>query len=274
MERNAGFSPRLEVIAALALLALVALLRSYQLGADPPLGLSISTGEQTDPPQYTLFARNYVQTGDFDPFDDARRAVFLKSSVTALAVAVFSLLGAGLWQAHLVGLLLGLAALVLFWLFMRKVAGPLAGLLFLFLAAFNYNLIFFGRLPFLEQALVFWAFLAAALLAYGRRPAIAAAAGASLALGITSAKRSASSSSFPSPAGSPTRSSSAGGNGGDGCSGWPLLRPVSSSCSPVGTSGCLPPPRRRWPATTASRSWISTGRPRGCSRSTISSSSS
>ncbi|HPC11387.1 MAG TPA: hypothetical protein PK112_04730 [candidate division Zixibacteria bacterium] len=184
MERNAGFSPRLEVIAALALLALVALLRSYQLGADPPLGLSISTGEQTDPPQYTLFARNYVQTGDFDPFDDARRAVFLKSSVTALAVAVFSLLGAGLWQAHLVGLLLGLAALVLFWLFMRKVAGPLAGLLFLFLAAFNYNLIFFGRLPFLEQALVFWAFLAAALLAYGRRPAIAAAAGASLALGI------------------------------------------------------------------------------------------
>lgn len=184
MSRDGSLSPRLELIAALALIVLVVLLRSYQLAADPPLGLSISSGVETDPPQYTLFARNYVQSGDFDPFEDARRTVFQKSSVTALAVGVFTLFGTGLWQSHLVGLLYGIGALILFWLFMRRIAGPLAGLLFLFLVAFNYNLLFFGRLPFLEHALAFWAFLALVLLAYGRRAWIALPAGAALGIGI------------------------------------------------------------------------------------------
>ncbi len=174
----------LELITVAALLSLVALLRLYHIDADPPNGLSVSTGVETDPPQYTIFARNYVQNGVFDPFHDARRSVFLKSSVTALAVGVFGLLGTGLWQSNLVGFLYGFGALVLFWLFLRKVSGPVAGLLFLILISVNYNLVFFGRLPFLEHALAFWAFLSLALLAHVDRPMHAIWAGLALAVGI------------------------------------------------------------------------------------------
>ncbi len=179
-----SLSPVLEVVTALVVLSLVVLLRTYQLGADPPTGLSISSDVETDPPQYTIFARNYIQIDDFDPFDDARRTVFLKSSMTALAVGVFSVLGTGLWQSHLPGIILSIAGLLLFWLFVRRMAGPVAGLLFLFLAALDYNLIFFGRLSFLEHALYFWAFLALAIVTHAKRTWAMFPAGLSLGLGI------------------------------------------------------------------------------------------
>ena len=184
MSGKARISPLLELAAVLSLLLLVAALRLYHLEADPPQNLSISSGVDTDPSQYTVYAKNYVQEGEFDPYHDARRAVFLKSAVNGLAVVVFSVLGTGLWESNLVGFLYGLGALVLFWLFMRKTGGQLAGLLFLFLIAFNYNLIFYGKLPFLEHALAFFAFLAVVLLLHGRSLWVCALAGASLAAGI------------------------------------------------------------------------------------------
>lgn len=182
-ERTA-LSPVLEVVTALVVLSLVVLLRTYQLGADPPTGLSISSDVETDPPQYTIFARNYIQTDDFDPFDDARRTVFLKSSMTALAAGVFAVLGTGLWQSHVPGIIFSVGALVLFWLFVRRMAGPVAGLLFLFLAALDYNLIFFGRLSFLEHALYFWAFLALVIVTHVRWTWLMFIAGLSLGVGV------------------------------------------------------------------------------------------
>jgi len=175
---------KLELITAAALLMLIGMLRVYHLDADPPTGLSISSDVETDPPQYTLFARNYVQSGDFDPFDDVRRTVFLKSAVTAAATVVFGLMGTGLWQSNFVGLLYSLGALFLFWLFLRRVAGPLPGLLFLLLISVNYNLLFYGRLPFLEHALAFFAFLALVLMVYARRRWLFIPAGMALAVGI------------------------------------------------------------------------------------------
>ncbi len=177
-------SLRLELITVAAILSLIAILRLYHLDADPPTGLSVSTGVETDPPQYTVFARNYVQTGEFDPFHDARRSVFLKSSVTGLAVAVFGVLGTGIWQSHFVGFLYGFGALLLFWLFVRRVSGPVAGLLFLLLISVNYNLVFFGRLPFLEHALAFWGFLALVIVSHVERPLHYIWAGLALGIGI------------------------------------------------------------------------------------------
>ncbi len=174
----------MELVTALALLVLVVLLQVYHLDADPPTGLSASSGPETDPPQYTLFAKNFVQTGEFDPFDDARRSVFFKSSVTVLALGIFGLLGTGLWQSNFVGLLYGLGALVCLWLFMRRTVGQLAGLLFLLLVAVNYNLIFYGRLPFLEHAMTFWAFLSVVLIVYGGRSWVAVLAGISFGLAV------------------------------------------------------------------------------------------
>ena len=153
-----------ELIAALVLLSLIATLRFYKLDADPPIGVSVSADVFTDPPQYTLNARNAESLGEYETIEDPRRVVFLKSIVTATATAVFTIFGVGVYQSNLVGLFYSLGSLLLFFLFLWRSTGKLSGLLFLILIAFNYNQIFYGRLPFLEHAMVFYAFLSLVLL--------------------------------------------------------------------------------------------------------------
>ena len=168
------------------LLVLAAILgaRLCRLEADPPADLAVSTSIYTDAPAYTMFARMYVETGQISLFGDHRYPFFIKSTVTAAAIVVFKLFGVGLWQSNLVGVLFSFGALLLMFLFVRRIAGALAGFLFLILIGFNYNLLFFGRMPFLEHAMQFWVTLALVLLAYSRRSWSLVATGASLAVGI------------------------------------------------------------------------------------------
>ncbi|MBU8933576.1 MAG: hypothetical protein KOO62_06180 [candidate division Zixibacteria bacterium] len=175
---------RLELISVLVVISLLVLVRLYHLEADPPSGLSASTDVYTDPAQYTIFARNYIQTGDFDPFDDYRRTIFLKSSVTALAVVVFKIMGVGNWSSNFVGFLYSLGALLLFFLFIRRIAGVVPGLLFLLLAGLNYNLLFYGRLPFLEHSMAFFVFLALVLVTHSQKTVVWLLAGISLGVGL------------------------------------------------------------------------------------------
>ena len=167
-----------------ALLALTLFLRLHDLEADPPENLSESTSVYTDPPQYTLNARYFVEQGSFDPYGDHRYPFFLKSTVTLLAIGVFKLLGVGLWQSNFVGILYAFGAVVLFFLYLRRSAGRLAALIFLLTMSLNYNLIFHDRLPYLEHAMLFWSFLALVLLTYSIRPAGSFLAGVCLATGI------------------------------------------------------------------------------------------
>ncbi len=168
----------------LALLGFLFLVRVMFLGADPPLHLSGSSDVYTDPPQYTLWAKQLVQQGDLNPLGDTRLPFFLKSTVTVLAVAVFKVLGVGFWQSNLVGLLFSFGGLLFFFLFVRRRAGSLAGIFFLGLIAFNYNQIFYGRLPFLEHAMFFFAALALFLLTYFKKRPAYLLAGMSLAVAI------------------------------------------------------------------------------------------
>jgi 4-amino-4-deoxy-L-arabinose transferase-like glycosyltransferase len=169
---------------AAAVILILALIRVYHLDADPPTDLSKSTDVYTDTGQYTLWARMYVQSGAFNPFHDFRFIFFLKSSVTALAVVVYKLFGTGFWQSNLVGLLYAIGALLLFAVFLRKIAGNVTALIFLLFAGLNYNLIFYGKLPFLEHAMAFYGFLALVLLTYGRKWLPFALGGMSLAVAI------------------------------------------------------------------------------------------
>ena len=171
-------------ILVLCLLALILLLRVWNLDADPPLTLSGSTDVYTDPPQYTLFAKMFVQGGDFNPFGDTRLVFFLKSSVTALATVVFKLIGTGIQQSNLVGLVYSYGGLLLFFLFLRKTAGNLAGVIYLILICFNYNQLFYGRLPFLENAMWFFASGALVLITHFRGRWAFLTAGASLAVAV------------------------------------------------------------------------------------------
>ncbi len=177
-------SKKTEFIVLLLILAVIIFLRLNHLDADPPLKVSISTDVYTDPPQYTMFARNYVQTGDFDPLNDPRRIVFMKSMVTLLSVIVFKIIGTSVWSSNFVGFLYAFGSLFLFYLFIRKIAGVIPGLIFLILAGLNYNLMFYGRLPFLEHSLTFFAFIALVLITYSKNNLSWVLAGVSLGVGI------------------------------------------------------------------------------------------
>jgi hypothetical protein len=167
-----------------ALVLLLALLRLYNLDADPPTDLSKSTDVYTDTGQYTLWARMHAQGGEFNPFGDYRFVLFLKSSVTALAVVVYKFLGTGFWQTNLVGVLYAFGALLLFAAFVRKIAGDIAAFIFLLFAGLDYSLVFYGKLPFLENAMAFYGFLALVLATYGRNWVPFVLGGMSLAVAI------------------------------------------------------------------------------------------
>ncbi|MBD3403120.1 hypothetical protein GF420_09520 [candidate division GN15 bacterium] len=159
-------SRRMEALLSGATILLLIVFRSSFLGADPPLELTFSTGIYTDPPQYTLFAKQLVALGELNPFSDPRFVFFINSLVTAVATAVFFLFGIGVTTSHLTGLILSFGALLLMFVTVRRIASPTAAILFLLLAGLNYNLVVFGRFPFLEHAMTVLAFASLAVIVY------------------------------------------------------------------------------------------------------------
>ncbi|MDH3889861.1 MAG: tetratricopeptide repeat protein [candidate division Zixibacteria bacterium] len=173
-----------DTVIALSLLALILGLRLWRLDADPPADVSGSTDIYTDPPQYTLYAANYVEAGEFNPYHDNRYVFFLKSSVTVLATVVFKLVGTGMVESKLVGLIYSFGGLLFFFLFLRRTAGHAAGLIYLALIGLNFSQFFFGRFPFLENAMWFYAALSLLLVTHARNPVGYAAGGAALAVAV------------------------------------------------------------------------------------------
>ncbi|UCE25478.1 MAG: hypothetical protein JSU74_05380 [Candidatus Zixiibacteriota bacterium] len=173
-----------ELAVVLILIGLCFGVRFSNLDADAPTDLSTSTDVYTDPAQYTLFSRLYTQAGDLNPFDDNRFAFFLNSAVTPAAIASFKLFGVSVWSSNLVGLFFSFGALLLFYVFVRRCSGILASVLFLLLIMFNYNQLFYGRVPFLEHVMAFFAFLSLVMLVYSNGRLAAVAAGCSLGAGI------------------------------------------------------------------------------------------
>ncbi len=184
MIKRSPVSGPIEAITAGVLLLLIITLRLSQLDADPPLDLSISTDVYTDPAQYTLFAQNYIDTGEFNPHADYRRTSFINSAITPLALVVFALGGVSTWSSNFVGVLFGLGALLFFYLFLRRTADPVAGIMFLTLIAFDYNLLFYGRLPFLEHAMAFFGLLALLLITHSEKGIMALPAGVALGIAV------------------------------------------------------------------------------------------
>jgi hypothetical protein len=156
-----------EVIGFILLFGVAVFLRLFCLSADPPHGISSSTGIETDPPQYTLCARNAVLIGDDNPYGDNRYVSFHHSLVAYAGQAVLGLLGTGVYQINLVGALLSLLAILAFYFFIRRALGNGTAVLMLFFIAINYLAIFFGRRPFLENGMSLLFILGLLALAYG-----------------------------------------------------------------------------------------------------------
>ncbi len=157
---------RWEIVWFVILFALAVSLRFYHLGADPPQGISFSQDIETDPPQYTMFARNAVLTGDWNPSHDDRYITYEYSLVSALARVVFAVFGVGIYQANLVGVILSLLSILLFYVVVRHSLGSGGALLALFFVGVNYLGIFFGRRPFLETGMNFLFVAGLAAVAY------------------------------------------------------------------------------------------------------------
>jgi hypothetical protein len=156
----------IEISIVVLLLVIIFALRINHLDADPPNDLSISSDVFTDPAQYTLFAKHLILSGELNPFDDNRFLFFIKSSVTALAILLFQLLGVSLFTSNLTGLIYSFGSLFFFYLIVRKSGGITAAIIYLLMISVNYNQIFYGRLPFLEHAMTFYAFLSIVILMY------------------------------------------------------------------------------------------------------------
>jgi hypothetical protein len=160
---------KIETLAFIVVAATSLILRLNHLSADPPIGLSVSQGVYTDPPQYISFARNLVLWGSFNPLHDFRLIFFLKSAVTLVSYLIFKIGGVGYAQANLVGLVFSFPTIILFYFAVRKAAGNLAALFFLIFISLDYNQMFFGRLSFLENSMNFFAVLSFAVLIYSTR---------------------------------------------------------------------------------------------------------
>ncbi len=146
--------------AILALLAVSLWLRLSDLDADPPLyfdgsGQSLST----DPYQYTYHARNKILFDDWDPLQEKSWKIFQYSLVSGLSYLIFLISGVSRANANLTGLLLSVTAILLFTLALRKIVSRTSILAILFLLLCNQVLFVYGRLPYLENGLLFWSAL-------------------------------------------------------------------------------------------------------------------
>ena len=142
-------------IVLFALAAVLLILRFVRLGIDPPYFFAgFTQAHLTDPYHLTLFARNAVLFDDWNPFDYHRWDVFKYSLVSGMSYIMFLLFGVSRITANLVGLLLNITGLTFFVLGFRKYRSLKEILLMSVFLLASSMLIFYGRLPFLENGLI------------------------------------------------------------------------------------------------------------------------
>ncbi|SYZ72335.1 membrane hypothetical protein [Candidatus Zixiibacteriota bacterium] len=145
-----------SAIPALILILILVILRFLEPGIDPP---SFYTGhgqaELTDPYNLTYFARNAVLYGTSDPFNFHRWDIFKYSLASASSYVTFSLFDVSRVTANLSAVYLNLAGLLLFILALKKYWNRRKLILTALFLLLNGLLFFYGRLPFLENGLIF-----------------------------------------------------------------------------------------------------------------------
>ncbi|UCG60417.1 MAG: hypothetical protein JSV52_08760 [Candidatus Zixiibacteriota bacterium] len=126
------------------------------LELDPPMYFSgLGQSLSTDPAQYVYHARNSVLFGDSDPFDYPRWLVYQRSLTSLVAHVWFSIAGVSLRQANMVGILLSIGGLIFFILAVGKHHRPWVALVLACCYLMNVSLVVHGRLPYLENGLIF-----------------------------------------------------------------------------------------------------------------------
>jgi hypothetical protein len=135
-------------------------LRVYDLERDPPMDIGLSAEDlSTDPHHLTSFSAQESTFGKWEPFPYPKWHVFSVSLPSGLSFILFTLFDTSRYLANLTGSLLAIAGLVLmlcgFYVDKKKpnLIGLLAAALFV---SFNFLLVTYQRMPFMETALFFY----------------------------------------------------------------------------------------------------------------------
>lgn len=155
------------------------------LSADPPLDLSWSQDVNTDPGQYTSFARSKVLCGEWDPFGNPYLVLWVNSAYTLISFFFFKLLEVGRWQANLAAASFSILTLIFFYLAIKRGVSRKAALLATFFLAINYILVMYSRNTFAEVPVIFFTVLGIYLLILGsERSWLLVLSGASFATSV------------------------------------------------------------------------------------------
>ncbi|MCH9031113.1 MAG: hypothetical protein IIB00_02495 [candidate division Zixibacteria bacterium] len=142
--------------ACAALVGVLTLLHFVSLESDPPMHfIGHGQAQLTYPYHLTFSARNSILHGDWNPYDYHRWDVFKNSLVSGFSYRVFSVAGVSRLTANLSAVLLHLGGLALFAFGLLKWRSKLEVWLTLCVLMLNTTLFFYGRLPFLENGLIF-----------------------------------------------------------------------------------------------------------------------
>lgn len=139
------------------ILAFLIVLRFLSLEIDPPYFFKGYTqAHLTDPYHLTFFARNAVLFDDWNPFDFARWNIFKYSLVSGTSYLIFSLFGISRITAGLTALILNLAGILFFVLAILNRRDKREIAIFLLVILSSGIFLFYSRLPFLENGLIFF----------------------------------------------------------------------------------------------------------------------
>ena len=157
-----------------------ALLRGSWLTSDPPTHAATGIVWHDEGP-WVHNARNRALWGTWRT--DEWNPVFLTPVFTALEYVSFEAFGVGTWQARMVPVVSGLAAVLLIGLGLAAASGLRAGLIGALLLATNYVFVMWNRAALMESTMT--AFIVASWTAYvlaQRRPALGLLSGAAVVL--------------------------------------------------------------------------------------------
>jgi 4-amino-4-deoxy-L-arabinose transferase-like glycosyltransferase len=157
-----------------------AVLRTVWLTSDPPTHASVGIVWHDEGP-WVHNARNKALWGTWRT--DEWNPAFLTPVFTGLEYVSFEAFGVGTWQARIVPVVSGLAAVLLIGLGLAVAAGPRGGLIGASLLATNYVFVMWNRAALMESTMT--AFIVASWTAYvfaQRRPEIGLLSGAAVVL--------------------------------------------------------------------------------------------
>ncbi|RKX30807.1 MAG: hypothetical protein DRP46_04695, partial [Candidatus Zixiibacteriota bacterium] len=138
----------------IVLIIFLAVIRFAFLDIDPPYFFAGYTqAHLTDPYHLAFAARNAVLFDDWNPFDYHRWDIFKYSLISGVSYIIFSVFGVSRVTANISGLLLNMGGLFLFIMSFTGYRTLRERGILTLLLLINGMLIFYGRLPFLENGL-------------------------------------------------------------------------------------------------------------------------